>query len=76
MRPIFSRISCSFKCIGESTSPPAHRIYSSSLTPLYWQLLNLNPMIRVVQLALLEVLVYSWVYQKVQSSPGSICMVL
>src|ERR1035441_4182540 len=42
----------------------------------YWQLLNLNPMIRVVQLALLELLVYSWVYQNVQSSAGSTCMVL
>ena len=42
----------------------------------YWQLLNLKPMIRVVQSALLELLVYSWVYQNVQSSAGSTCMVL
>ena len=44
----------------------------------YWQLLNLKPMIWVAQFAAVGVwvVVYSVVYQKVQSSSGSICIVL
>ena len=48
----------------------------SYLIPNYWQLLNLNPAMRVAQSTGDVLIIYSVVYQKVQSSDGSICIAL
>lgn len=50
---------------------PSVLAQAPSLAP-YWQLLILKLLTRVLQLKLPVVLMYSWVYQKVQSSVGSI----